>query len=76
MKRATPKKTRNRPARPQPASSKTTKFVYSFAEIRLAERAVGSWDGVRALLGGNGANLGEMTKLGLPVPPGFVITRL
>jgi len=35
---------------------------------------VGSWDGVRALLGGKGANLGEMTKLGLPVPPGFVIT--
>ena len=35
---------------------------------------MGSWDGVRALLGGKGANLGEMTKLGLPVPPGFVIT--
>ena len=35
---------------------------------------MGSWDGVRGLLGGKGANLGEMTKLGLPVPPGFVIT--
>jgi pyruvate,orthophosphate dikinase len=50
------------------------KFVYSFDEIRLAERAAGSWDGVRGLLGGKGANLGEMMKLKLPVPPGFVVT--
>ncbi len=50
------------------------KYVYSFDEIRLAERAAGSWDGVRELLGGKGANLGEMTKLKLPVPPGFVVT--
>ncbi|OGA29496.1 MAG: pyruvate, phosphate dikinase [Betaproteobacteria bacterium RIFCSPLOWO2_02_FULL_65_24] len=42
--------------------------------MRLAERAAGSWDGVRALLGGKGANLAEMTKLKLPVPPGFVVT--
>src|SRR5438552_1481963 len=28
----------------------------------------------RALLGGKGAGLAEMTKLGLPVPPGFTIT--
>src|SRR5215211_3852688 len=28
----------------------------------------------RDLLGGKGANLAEMTRLGLPVPPGFVIT--
>src|SRR4029079_17337162 len=39
-----------------------------------AERAAGSWDGVRGLLGGKGANLGEMTKLKMPVPPGFVVT--
>jgi pyruvate,orthophosphate dikinase len=41
------------------------KFVYDFAE--------GSRD-MRDLLGGKGANLAEMTRLGLPVPPGFVIT--
>ena len=28
----------------------------------------------KALLGGKGANLAEMTRLGLPVPPGFTIT--
>ena len=30
--------------------------------------------GMRDLLGGKGANLAEMTSIGLPVPPGFTIT--
>ncbi len=69
-----PKKAaRGKPARRIEAQTRT-KFVYSFDEIRLAERAAGSWDGVRGLLGGKGANLGEMTKLKMPVPPGFVVT--
>jgi len=42
-----------------------TKYVYDFAE--------GGRD-MKDLLGGKGANLAEMTVLGLPVPPGFVIT--
>ena len=29
---------------------------------------------MRALLGGKGAGLAEMTRIGLPVPPGFTIT--
>ena len=33
---------------------------------------VGKDDG--ALVGGKGANLGELTQAGLPVPPGFIIT--
>ncbi|MEU8482713.1 MULTISPECIES: pyruvate, phosphate dikinase [unclassified Streptomyces] len=41
------------------------KFVYDFTE--------GNKD-LKDLLGGKGANLAEMTNLGLPVPPGFVIT--
>jgi len=41
------------------------KFVYDFAE--------GHKD-LKDLLGGKGANLAEMTRMGLPVPPGFVIT--
>lgn len=46
-----------------------TKFVYSFG--------AGSADGdatMKNLLGGKGANLAEMNKIGLPVPPGFTIT--
>jgi pyruvate,orthophosphate dikinase len=49
-------------------------WVYRYDEVEKAEKAAGSWDGVRALLGGKGANLADMTRLELPVPPGFVIT--
>ena len=51
-----------------------TKWVYRFDEVDLAEKKTKSWDGVRALLGGKGANLAEMTRIGVPVPPGFTIT--
>ncbi|NBB82025.1 MAG: pyruvate, phosphate dikinase, partial [Alphaproteobacteria bacterium] len=46
-----------------------SKWVYKFG----AGSAESSAD-MRNLLGGKGANLGEMSKLGLPVPPGFTIT--
>ena len=42
-----------------------TKYVYAFKE--------GNKD-MRNLLGGKGANLAEMTNLGLPIPQGFTIT--
>ena len=41
------------------------KYIYDFSE--------GSAD-MRTLLGGKGANLAQMWKIGLPVPPGFIIT--
>ncbi|MEE9216796.1 MAG: pyruvate, phosphate dikinase, partial [Anaerolineales bacterium] len=50
------------------------KWVYRFEEVEEAEKAAGDWDGVRGLLGGKGANLADMTRLEIPVPPGFVIT--
>jgi pyruvate,orthophosphate dikinase len=50
------------------------KWVYEFDEVDQAEEKVGSWEGVRALLGGKGANLAEMTRIGVPVPPGFTVT--
>jgi pyruvate,orthophosphate dikinase len=51
------------------------KWVYLFNELEQAEAYVGgSWDGVRALLGGKGANLAEMTRIGLPVPPFYTVT--
>ncbi|MGD8251233.1 MAG: pyruvate, phosphate dikinase, partial [Desulfobacterales bacterium] len=50
-------------------------WVFRFDQIEAIEAvAQGSWDQVRALLGGKGANLAEMTRIGLPVPPGFTIT--
>ncbi|GHH87023.1 pyruvate, phosphate dikinase [Streptomyces sulfonofaciens] len=47
------------------AGNSATKYVYDFTE--------GNKD-LKDLLGGKGANLAEMTNLGLPVPPGFTIT--
>ncbi|NUR09016.1 MAG: pyruvate, phosphate dikinase [Nocardioidaceae bacterium] len=47
------------------SDAERTKYVYDFSE--------GSRD-QRDLLGGKGANLAEMTNLGLPVPPGFTIS--
>jgi pyruvate,orthophosphate dikinase len=52
----------------------TGKWVYLFNEVEEAEAYAGSWDGVRSLLGGKGANLAEMTRIGVPVPPGFTVT--
>ncbi|MBL25135.1 MAG: pyruvate, phosphate dikinase [Rhodospirillaceae bacterium] len=45
------------------------KWVYSFGDAKTEGDA-----SMRNLLGGKGANLAEMSKLGLPVPPGFSIT--
>src|SRR6186997_239756 len=45
------------------------KWVYSFGDGKAEGRA-----DMRTLLGGKGANLAEMSSLGLPVPPGFTIT--
>ena len=50
------------------------KWIYGFDQLSLAESAAGSWDAVRGLLGGKGANLADMTRLGVPVPPGFTVT--
>lgn len=46
-----------------------TKWVYAFGDGRAEGTA-----GMKNLLGGKGANLAEMSNLGLPVPPGFTIT--
>jgi pyruvate,orthophosphate dikinase len=51
------------------------KWVYLFNEVEEAEKYVGgSWDDARGLLGGKGANLADMTRIGVPVPPGFTVT--
>src|SRR5512147_962592 len=51
------------------------KWVYMFDEVKEAEGAAGgTWEGVRALLGGKGAGLADMTRAGVPVPPGFTVT--
>jgi pyruvate,orthophosphate dikinase len=46
-----------------------TKWVYGFGDGKAEGKS-----GMKELLGGKGANLAEMSNLGLPVPPGFTIT--
>jgi pyruvate,orthophosphate dikinase len=50
-------------------ASKSKKYVYLFGN----KKADGDGS-MKPLLGGKGANLAEMTRIGLPVPPGFTIT--
>ncbi len=50
-------------------STKSAKYVYLFGN----SKADGNGS-MKPLLGGKGANLAEMTRIGLPVPPGFTIT--
>ena len=45
------------------------KMVYYFGKAKTEGKGK-----TKALLGGKGLNLAEMTSIGLPVPPGFTIT--
>ena len=68
---ATKKKVSRKVPKAKAASrkSKSVRYVYNFGD--------GTADGdgsMKPLLGGKGANLAEMTRIGLPVPPGFTIT--
>src|SRR3984893_8427026 len=59
----------SKPRGASPKRTKTPRYVYYFGD--------GYADGsgkMKPLLGGKGANLAEMTRIGLPVPPGFTIT--
>jgi len=43
----------------------------SVRRSRRGRKVAGSWEGVRGLLGGKGSGLADMTRAGVPVPPGF-----
>jgi pyruvate,orthophosphate dikinase len=51
------------------AKSSPGKLIYYFGKTKTEGKGVG-----KDILGGKGANLAEMTSIGLPVPPGFTIT--
>ena len=59
----------NRKSAASASKGKTKKFVYFFGNGKAEGDAK-----MKALLGGKGANLAEMTNIGIPVPPGFTIT--
>src|SRR5688572_15052163 len=68
-KKSSAKKKPAKSAAAKKPAGKALKYVYTWGN--------GKADGngsMKALLGGKGANLAEMTRIGLPVPPGFTIT--
>ena len=65
LTRARPKLRRSPSRTPRPRAARPEKWVYLFDEGR---------GDMKELLGGKGANLAEMTAIGLPVPPGFIVT--
>src|SRR5260370_19330805 len=54
--------------KPAAEAAKSGKWVFTFGDGKAEGKAE-----FRNFLGGKGANLAEMPKLGLPVPPGFTI---
>src|SRR5688572_21447369 len=67
--RVAPMKLSSARNKPMAKASKSTKYVYTWGN----KKADGDGS-MKPLLGGKGANLAEMTRIGLPVPPGFTIT--
>src|SRR5437870_4316463 len=69
IRRTRTRSTSKERARVRGKRTKAPRYVYYFGD--------GHADGsgkMKPLLGGKGANLHEMTRIGLPVPPGFTIT--
>ncbi len=62
------KKKKSKSTAPKKSGSKNVKYTYAFGNKTDGNTKM------RALLGGKGANLAEMARIGLPVPPGFTIT--
>ena len=68
-KKSTAKKSAGKKPAPQKRAAKAPKYVYTWGNGKADGNG-----GMKPLLGGKGANLAEMTRIGLPVPPGFTIT--
>ena len=60
---------RVKPGHDKQGNGAMTKWVYAFGDGKAEGKAE-----MRNLLGGKGANLAEMSNLGLPVPPGLTVT--
>src|SRR5207244_11371414 len=69
LRAAAKRPSRNRTKMKPSAGGKTAKYVYYFGQAKADGNGTVKW-----LLGGKGANLAEMTRINLPVPPGFTIS--
>jgi len=57
-----------------PANSASKQWVFLFSDEKGVNKVTKSWNEVRELLGGKGAGLFDMTRKGVPVPPGFTLS--
>jgi pyruvate,orthophosphate dikinase len=63
------------PKKKETINSSGHRWVYRFDELDAVQEKLGdSWDKVRALLGGKGAGIPDMSRAGIPVPSGFTVT--
>ena len=73
MTARSPRRSRSRRPKSRKASKRSrrrsSRQVFSFGDGQAQGHK-----GLKNLLGGKGANLAEMSRLGLPVPPGFTIS--
>ena len=60
--------------KPARQATRDRRWIYRLDQLGKVEKRCPTWDDVKDLLGGKGANLAEMTRIGLPVPPGFIVT--
>src|SRR6188508_3490620 len=67
-------KTATRKAKKPAAGGRSTKTAERGKNVYLFGRKTDGGGTMKPLLGGKGANLAEMCRIGLPVPPGFTIT--
>ncbi|GIK28301.1 MAG: Pyruvate, phosphate dikinase [Anaerolineae bacterium] len=59
---------------PVNGQNKGIKWVYLFDQLAEVQKRAATWDQVKSILGGKGAGLFDMTRAGVPVPPGFTVT--
>ena len=58
-------------AKPTPNNKQ---WVFLFSDEKGVTKSAKTWQATRELLGGKGAGLFDMTRKGLPVPPGFTLS--
>src|SRR3954452_11642261 len=74
VQKASSRKSQTRSPKPQTARAKATSATSSQRHVYLFGKKTDGNGTMKPLLGGKGANLAEMCRIGLPVPPGFTIT--
>ena len=72
-KKAAPAKAASAKNGATPASKQ---WVFLFSDEKGVNKAAKTWNETRELLGGKGAGLFDMTRKGVPVPPGFTLSTV